>query len=186
MKSALLPRYLLVIAFLYLRSIDAAEQPSKVKYAEKGVVELSGRVSAAYTTSDSSKRIWLSLSPGLNYFIRNNWYLGTTLGVSYEKRESDIQSYPDLTWSTGISPSAHLGFANSLSEKWYWFVEAGLAYGIYNCNYCGGSFSRNQLFSNGGLKYDVSNGLVAFGLSLSRNSVSSTNIELFLGLSVFF
>lgn len=167
-------------------AVKATEQSHTQKYAEKGVIELSGRTSVAYSASASSTRLKLSLSPGLNYFIRNNWYLGTALSISYEKYDSDIETYPNLTWSTGFSPSALLGYANSLSEKWYWFIEAGITYGRYNCNYCGGSFSQNQLYTNGGLKYDVGNGLIAFGMNLNQNSQGRTTVELFLGLSVYF
>jgi hypothetical protein len=179
-------KWILCIALFLSQSIQGAEPMASKKYAEQGIVELSGTGSAGFSYDAISHGALIDLSSGLNYFLLKNWYVGAWLSFQYSSSSSggyqDSRQGSPTLWSFNIRPAVEFGYSNLITERWYWFGSAGYAYYDAGCNSCSGAYFINTYFAKAGAKYDLGNALIILGVSLD----TGYSLKSFWGFSLYF
>jgi hypothetical protein len=159
-------RYLSIfLGILVLSTKSLIADESKPIYGSKGGVELS--LSASNMSFTNQKDFFVSLSPAVNHFILNRFFLryGMDLGTSLRSSGSRNDDYR-------VAPILGAGYSWSLTEKWFLNVAAfyQLGYVWYTAPFTAysGYFQSVDLMPE--LKYMITeNWLVFVTLDLNTN-----------------
>ena len=163
---------------------SADEVKSGRKYAEQGIVELTGSASANFRFDGRGGSA--TLSPGINYFILTKWYFGAGLSLQYSNFDPDpknVDPNSRIQWSISYLPTIEMGYARAFSAGWYW--SAAIGYGYYD-QAAYNSADRNfyhLFYGNLSLKHAIGDSaLLIIGTRLESKSIAN----LFVGFSVYF
>lgn len=160
------------------------EKKSRKKYAEQGIIELSGTASGNYRFDGRGGSI--TLSPGLNYFFVANWYVGAGLSLQYSNFDPDpknVDPSSRVQWFISYLPTLELGYARAFAAGWYWSVASG--YGYYDQSSYNPTGPRfyHLFYANFSVRHGIGDSaLLIIGTRLDSQSIAN----LFVGFSVFF
>lgn len=160
------------------------------KYAEQGIVELSGTGSASMSYDGRAGAI--ALSPSLNYFFVPHWYFSTSFSFVYStfNPNGDDSTNVPVLWRWAMLPAIDFGYARAFTEHWYWFISVGYSVSFLDCAGCQThGFYGRALNAKVGLKYDVGNGLLIMGINeggIIPYGTIAFGYSTFFGYSIFF
>jgi hypothetical protein len=116
---------------------DLLEVKAGKNYADKGIIELSGSVSLGGTTGEHPYSFF-GAAPGFNYFVINNFYIGSHLFANVERTQM-ITYYPFLMYSRAkpvtywnLGFEVDLGYAFKLSKNIFFNITPELNFIWYS------------------------------------------------------
>ncbi|MDM7985816.1 MAG: hypothetical protein QUS13_00630 [Smithella sp.] len=172
--------------------VNVPGETAQLTYGRKGVVELHGSMSVNGTSSDISNTRF-SMSPGFNYFLADNIYMGAGLHVSagrylHTKRfyMFVLSEYQETSVDLGLR--VPVGFVFRIRDHVYFDLEAPeLEFTLSDLDYF--QFSPNLVTA---FKFPFDNAVIDFGVRHSFFHVASGisglyyKFQVFLGFSICF
>lgn len=187
----------LVIGLLiagFLSNINAASP----RYAEAGVVELSGGASFSYNSyfaaapNPGYSESQFHLLPGVDYFFRDQLHVGLNPGLRFTYISYEM-STPSVRRVFSVAPMITMGYTIPVNEMLFFDLSfgAGFSYIAASNFFATGFDDELSLRLLPSMKWQFGNTLISCGLSLgyaknTRRGFDSIQSAISTGISFFF
>ena len=174
-------RHIILCYFLVIFSIFSY---SENEYAKQGTIEGNGGLSFNYNKKESANSLNFYLTPTLNYFFIDHFYLGISPILTITHKEDSTRSY--------LNPAISIGHVIPLNSSYYWYFSLNSGLVLSFPERVSQPLNYNLSFESGLKTRFGDHGLAILGvhytyyIPISRSFLSRYSVRLILGFGIYF